>query len=185
MFFDGYEMKFLSIWLTAVLTLYTGSAFAIFKCTTPSGQITFQDFPCGEAKDPQRVGNAAPAKGAHIAPNPIKKAPTQALPMLVIYRRWIDAEQLAIAADRSSLLGPIASMQTIQREVEMLQVPECLKKSNAALLTLVSTTTKNMLEFMSGTGTNELRFLLVERTPLLNQLERALRFAPCPGYNPG
>ena len=118
-------MNFLTIWLTAVLTLYTGSAFAIFKCVTPSGQIAFQDFPCGEATDPQRMGNAAPAKGAYVAPNPIKKAPTQALPMLVIYRRWIDPEQLAIAADRSSLPGPIASMQTIQREVEMLQVPEC------------------------------------------------------------
>lgn len=70
------------------------------------------------------MGYAAQAKGTYVAPNPIKKAPAQALPMLVIYRRWIDAEQLGIAADRSVLLGPIASMQTIQRDFEMLLVPE-------------------------------------------------------------
>ncbi|MDO9568907.1 MAG: hypothetical protein Q7J58_05935 [Hydrogenophaga sp.] len=178
-------MKLWNIWLMAVLTLYTGSTFAIFKCTTPSGHITFQDFPCGEATDPQRMGIAAPAMGTYVAPNPIKKAPAQALPMLMIYRRWIDAEQLAIAADRSALVGPIASMQTIRRDVEMLQVPECLEKSRAALLALVSNTTKNMLEFMSRTGADDLKFFLIERIPLINQFERALRFAPCPGYNAG
>ena len=131
------------------------------------------------------MGNAGPATGTYATPNPIKKAPKEALEMLVIYRRWVDAEQLAIAVDRIALDGPVASMQAIQREIEMIQVPECLGKSRTALLALVTNTTKTMLDFMARTGTDDLKFFLVERTPLINQFERALRFAPCPGYSGG
>lgn len=178
-------MKLWSICFAVVLALCTGSASAITKCTSPSGKITFQDFPCGAPTDPQRMGPAAPVKGTYAAPNPIKKAPPEALAMLVLYRRWVDAEQLAIAVDRPALVGPIASMQTIQREIEVIQIPKCLAKSRTALLVLVKNTTTTMLDFMARTGTADLKFFFVERTPLINQFERALRFAPCPGYNAG
>lgn len=168
-----------------VFLVAAGCANAFVKCVSPNGQVVYQDYPCGGARDPKQVGSQRMPELDIAIPNPWTKSPKQAHQMMSIYRRWIDAERLAIASDRAALTGPIAAMQAIQREIEILRVPECLEKPKNNLYELVRKTTNGMLVFMSGVKPGDFDFFLKERSPLVREFERSLRFVMCEGYSAG
>lgn len=171
--------------LAILLLTASGSSHAVIKCVSPNGQVVYQDFPCEGSRNPQQVTPSNPDEIKIVVPNPWSKSPKQAQQLMSIYRRWIDAEKLAIASNRLALTTPIASLQAIQREIEVLRVPECLEKPKLTLYKLISQSTNSMLVYMSEITPKDFSFFTKERGPLIKEFERSLRFVQCDGYDPG
>ena len=102
-------MKWL-FFLCAVL-FAASPAWAVNKCTGPDGKVVYQDALCGisstnaqEIKTWTNSGYSGdttrPSKTKGVRPNSKLEGPEEAAPLLDLYRRWVDAERLAMATSR-------------------------------------------------------------------------------------
>ena len=134
-----------------VLTLVCTPVWAINKCTGSDGRVTYQEAACPtDAKGAQPIKtweNSSHSSRKAVEPNLQLVGPPAAAPLLDLYRRWADAERLAMATSRVSLATPAASMQALQREAEQLQTPECLAASRKALVELITKSSNAVLQF--------------------------------------
>lgn len=175
--------------LGAALTLFCHPSWAVNKCTSPSGQIAYQDAPCSNAsKTVEKVktwdaklssGHQSSAGLPAINPDLNLKGPAQAKPLLDLYRRWADAERLALATSRIALSGPIAAMQAIQREAESLSGPDCLSEARKALVELTQKSSQGMLEFLGKEALEGMVYTVVYRRELVPAFETAIKKAKC------
>ena len=163
-------------------------AWAVNKCTLPSGEVVYQDAMCAaSSSNSQRVqlwtnsgyqgSGRAPDK--HIQPNKKLEGPEQAAPLLDLYRRWIDAERLAMATSRIALAGPASALQGLQREAQALKSPACLQMAQLSLQTLIGKSAESILQFMGKEEVTGMLYQLVERPKLIPQFEREVANAVC------
>ena len=68
--------------------------------------------------------------------------------MDTLVTRWDDATHVAEATGRIALSGPVATLQSIHREVEKLIVPPCLDEAKSHLLKSMSSTVEGYVAFM-------------------------------------
>jgi hypothetical protein len=185
-----------TIWAAACLAAagmgLGAPALAINKCTGKDGKIVYQDAACGNAVSKSEGvkdwgGNSpgsysgrsrssdAPAVEANIALD----GPPEAAPLLSIYRRWIDAEKLAMKTARIALAGPAATMQAIQRESEAVKVAECMKEARAVLLDLSHKSTAALVQFMGKDELTGMVYQLIDRDKLIRSFEAEVARARC------
>lgn len=107
------------------------------------------------------------------------EGPEQAAPLLDLYRRWIDAERLAMATSRIALAGPASALQGLQREAQALKSPACLQMAQLSLQTLIGKSAESILQFMGKEEVTGMLYQLVERPKLIPQFEREVANAVC------
>lgn len=174
----------------AALALATlAPAYAVNKCTTAAGAVVYQDAPCdAAAKSAQSVktwdntpGNyAAAAAPRQIVPDAKLSGPPQAAQLLGIYRRWIDAERLALATARIALSGPLATMQALNREAEAAGAAACLQDAKRALTDITGRSVEAMLAFMGNRHDIQgMVYQLVDRGRLITAFEQGISQARC------
>lgn len=171
----------------AVVALACGPALAVNKCTLPNGAVVYQDTECeAQTKSAQRVKTWDNTPGSYVAtgrrevqPDRALAGPPQAAQLIDLYRRWIDAERLALATARVSLAGPVAALQSLQREAEALRPLECLTEAKAGLVKLVGRSTHALLQFMGKEEVSGMAYQWVERGPLIGGFERSIGAARC------
>lgn len=180
-------MKYVHV-ITAVFVALCSPAWAVNKCTGPDGKIAFQDAPCDtKSKSVETVktwGNSVQAfsggsTASPIAPNLKLTGPPGSEPLLGLYRRWADAERLAMSTSRISLGGPAANLQALQREVEATKVPACLEGAQKTLATLVTKSTEAILQFMGKEELTGMAYQLVDRRKLIPEFENSITTANC------
>lgn len=66
-----------------------------------------------------------------------------------VSRRFDDALQLALSTSRISLSPVVADLQTIRRDAEDLEVPECAIDAKGWLILYIDTTIEAFLNFMA------------------------------------
>ena len=178
-----------AIFLTAML-LSAAPAWAINQCTGPDGKVVYQDALCGisstnaqEIKTWTNSGYSGdttrPSKTKGVQPNSKLEGPEQAAPLLDLYRRWVDAERLAMATSRIALAGPAAALQGLQREAQALKSPPCLQMAQMSLQTLVGKSVESVLQFMGKEELTGMLYQHVERPKLIPQFEREVANAKC------
>ena len=185
-------MKFTALAFTvAMLFGAAGPAMAINKCTQKDGKVVYQDAPCqntsastGQVKT-WGAGQAAPgavgttsAGFKRVDPNGNLQGPEEATPMLAVYRRWVDAERLASSTARIALAGPVATMQSVQREAEALTVPQCLSDARRALVELTTQSTTGLIEFMRKNEFQSMMYTF-DRGSLVRAFESEIERASC------
>lgn len=99
--------------------------------------------------------------------------------MLALYRRWADAERLALSISRIALGGPAAGLQALQREVETTKVPVCLEGAQKILTTLVTKTTEAILQFMGKEEVTAMAYQIIDRRKLVPEFENSITTANC------
>ena len=168
----------------------TVPAWAINKCTMPGGKVVYQDALCSasstnaqEVKTWVNSGYAGdtpkPTRSKGVQPNTKLEGPEQAAPLLDLYRRWVDAERLAMATSRIALAGPAAALQGLQREAQALKSPPCLQMAQMSLQTLVGKSVESVLQFMGKEELTGMLYQHVERPKLIPQFEREVANAKC------
>lgn len=161
------------------------AAHAVNKCTGPDGAIVYQDAPCSTANAKAKAAevklwtNSSSSGHESIEPNSKIEGPPQADALLNLYRRWVDAERLALSTSRIALAGPAANMQVLQREVEALKVPACLSASHATLKTLISKSVEAILQFMGKEEVTGMLYKIVDKRKLVPEFERSITKAQC------
>lgn len=175
-----------AIFLCAGLLVFP--AWAINKCTGADGRVTYQETACPtSAKDGQQVktwvnsgyrSNATPA-GRDVAPNLNISGPSEAGPLLALYRRWADTERLAFSTSRIALSGPAANMQALQREAESMRSQECLAAAHKTLTELITKSTEAILQFMGKQEVTGMAYQIVHRPKLVPEFESAITSARC------
>lgn len=172
-----------SLITAAILAALCAPAWAINKCTGADGRVVFQDALCDAAT---RTSQTVKIWDAPIADRPVSidpdenlKGPAQAKPLLDLYRRWADAEKLALATGRIALSGPISAMQAIQREAEAMSSPVCLDAARKILVELTQKSSKGLLEFMGKTGLDGMVYTIVDRRKLVPSFEAAIKKSKC------
>lgn len=180
-----------SAWLRvlAVLVVWVcAPAWAVNKCTGADGKVTYQQAACPtSAKDQQQIKTwvnrgyepQKMAAGVLVEPNLKLAGPPQAAPLLALYRRWADAERLALSTSRVALAGPAAGLQGLQREAEALQAPQCLADARKALLALVTKSTEAILQFLGKEELTAMVYQRVSRPGLIQDFEKAVAAAQC------
>jgi hypothetical protein len=167
----------------SVLAALCSPAWAVNKCTLNDGRVVYQDTVCAAtSKTSQSVKTwDAPIADRQVPTNPDEniKGPAQAKPLLDLYRRWADAEKLALATGRIALSGPIATMQAIQREAEAMTSPACLDAARKLLVELTQKSSKGLLEFMGKTGLDGMVYTIVDRRKLVPAFEAAIKKSKC------
>lgn len=177
---------------TALLFAAAGPALAINKCTQKDGKVVYQDAPCQNAAtgvetvktwgagqaDAGATGTTA-AGFKRVDPNSNMAGPAEAGQLLAIYRRWVDAERLASATGRIALSGPVATMQAVQREAEIVTVPACLGDAKAALIDLTTKSTTALIEFMRKNELQSMVYSVVDRGALIRAFEGRIESASC------
>lgn len=170
----------------AALAFGAAGAMAANKCTGADGRVVYQDFPCSSAaKGTEAVKTWDNTPGNYLGYQEMKEpslkltGPPQAKPLLDIYRRWIDAEKLATVSSRVALSGPAASLQSIQRELESVPVPECMAKAKAAFLELSAKAAAMVLAFMDKNEAPSTLYQLRDRPKLVGEFETAVERARC------
>ena len=116
---------------------------------------------------------------AEVNPDLHLKGPAQARPLLDLYRRWADAERLALSTGRIALSGPIAAMQAIQREAEIITSPACLDDARKALVDLTQKSSQGLLEFMGKEALEGMVYTVVYRRELVPKFETAIKKSKC------
>lgn len=158
-------------------------AWAINKCTGADGKVVYQDAPCAaSAKTNTQVKTwDAPLSDRALAVEPDLnlKGPEQAKPLLDLYRRWADAEKLALATGRIALSGPVAAMQAIQREAEAMRSPACLDAARKILVDLTQKSSAGLLDFMAKTKLDGMVYTVVERRQLVPAFEAEIKKSKC------
>jgi len=174
--------------VTLSLACACAPAWAIYKCTSANGQVTFQDIPCDngfkhseviKAREGNVLQSSATAK-SNVQPNTAIKGPPQASAMLALYRRWADAERLAFSTARIALATPIASLQALKREAEALEIHECLARAKDALNVLIGKSNEAVLRFAAQEEVTSMLYTIVERPKLIPKFEREVGSADCP-----
>jgi hypothetical protein len=171
----------------AALLLTASPAWAVNKCTI-GGKVVYQDLMCGTAStNAEQVktwtnsgyqGDRRTPKKA-VAPNLQLQGHAQAAPLIDLYRRWADAERLAMATSRIALAGPAAALQALQREAQALKSPPCLQMAQLSLQTLVGKSVESILQFMGKEEITGMLYQYVERPKLIPQFEREVTGARC------
>lgn len=160
-------------------------AEAVNKCTSKDGKVIYQDAACGNsAAAGERVKTWENSPGSYFGvrethPNEKLQGPSQAAPMLKLYRRWIDAERLALSTGRIALSGPVASLQTLQREIESLDVISCLSDSKLALVALTTKSTITLLQFMQKDELSGMVYKFLDRPKLVSAFEASMENSGC------
>ena len=167
--------------------LAAGPVWAVNKCVSANGQVTYQEATCpNTAKDSQAVktwvnsgygSSGSPRKS--VDPNLKLQGPPEAASLLNMYRRWADAERVAMATSRISLSGPAATLQALQREVEALATPDCLKIAHQKLTELVTKSSEAILQFMGKEEVTGMAYQIVRRPELIPAFESAITRAQC------
>lgn len=167
-------------------------AWAINKCTLADGSVVYQDALCSVAAKsaaPVKTWENTPgsySRGAATArrvdPNEKLTGPPQSAALVGIYRRWIDAEKLALSTPRIALAGPIATMQALARDAEGVRVPACMADAKAALGSITAKSASALLSFMGDKNDIVgMVYQLVDREKLLTDFERGVTTARCDG----
>lgn len=172
----------------ATLLLAISPAWAVNKCTLPGGKVVYQDLMCGtsstnaeQIKTWTNTGyqGARPSRQKAVEPNLKLEGPEQAAALLDFYRRWADAERLAMATSRIALAGPAAALQALQREAQAFKSPPCLQMAQLSLQTLVGKSVESILQFMGKEEITGMLYQYVERPKLIPQFEREVANARC------
>lgn len=178
--------------LAAALIACASPALAINKCTQKDGKVVYQDAPCQNTStgtaQVKTWGAGQAAAGAvgttaagfkTVEPNTNLQGPPAAAPLLTIYRRWLDAERLAMSTSRIALAGPVASMQAVQREAEGVSVPACLGDAKKALVDLSAQSTTALIEFMRKNELASMVYTFADRGSLIRAFETSVERASC------
>lgn len=176
----GAGVKLLALLLGCLVSLM---AHAVNKCTGADGAVVYQDAACSNtaAKSGQvKVWtNASDPERDSSAPNPKLEGPPQAEALLGLYRRWADAERLALSTGRIALSGPAANLQALQRESELLKVPACLGAAHATLNTLIAKSVEAILFFMSKEELPGIAYQVAGKRRLIPEFESSIAKARC------
>ncbi len=157
-------------------------AMAINKCTGPDGKVVFQDAGCDtttKTAEKVKTWDNTPARLNAVEPDLAIVAPPQARTLLELYRRWADAEKLALATGRIALAGPVATMQALQREVESMVPPPCLAAPHKLLAELTKKSTQGLLDFMAKQALDGMVYTVVDRKRLIPAFEVAVKKVKC------
>lgn len=178
--------------VVGVAALFVGEAQAINKCTQKDGKIVYQDAPCqntaanNETVKTWGAGQAAPSAGGttaagfkRVEPNGNMEGPAEAAQLLAIYRRWVDAERLALSTGRIALSGPVATMQAVQREAENVKVPECLDDAKKSLVELTRKSVTALIQFMRKNEFDSMIYTIGDRGDLVRTFESHIERASC------
>ena len=174
--------------LFAAALLLVAPAWAINKCTLPGGKVVYQDAMCdANSSNAEKVktwensgySSTRSASSKAVEPNLKLEGPGQAAPLLDLYRRWADAERLAMATSRIALAGPAGALQVLQREAQAIKSPPCLQMARMSLQTLVSKSVESILQFMGKEELTGMLYQHVERPKLIPQFEREVANARC------
>ena len=172
----------------ALCAALSGPTWAVNKCTLEDGRIVYQDAACGittkSSKDVKTWTNdgyagASKSSNTTVTPNLKLVGPPGSEQLLGLYRRWADAERLALSTSRIALGGPAANLQALQREVEALKVPECLVPAQKALTTLVTKSTEAILQFMAKEELTGMVYQIVDKRKLVPEFESAVTSPAC------
>ncbi|MBB4845002.1 hypothetical protein HNP55_003548 [Paucibacter oligotrophus] len=169
--------------------LAAAPSWAVNKCTLADGRVVYQDASCGnEVKSTEAVKTwvsngiepgARSRSSRDVAPNLKLAGPAQAKGLLDLYRRWADADRLARTTGRIALAGPVANLQSLQREAEAVVVPECLFPASKALTTLITKSTEAIIEFMGKQEIKNMVYEIVDKPKLIPEFENAVSTARC------
>lgn len=175
-------MKLLALSIAAALAL-TSPAWAINKCTGADGRIAYQETPCGNASkaaEQVKTWDSKLSGGSNsVNPDLNLKGPVQAKPLLELYRRWADAERLALSTSRIALSVPISTLQAIQREAEGMSSPACLDESRKVLVELTQKSSQGLLNFLGKQALDGMEYTMVYRRELVTKFESAIKKAKC------
>ena len=170
----------------ALVALYAGAmpAWAVNKCTGADGKVSFQDAPCdakAKAAEKVKTWENAPVytQRAEVAPDLKIEQTKENKALLDLYRRWADAEKLALSTGRIALAAPVANMQAIQREAETLVVPTCLSEAKNTFAELTKKSVQGMLDFMSKERLDGMVYTVVDRRNLIPAFELSVKSARC------
>lgn len=181
-------MKIKKTTLLTVSLLMTAPAWAVNKCTLPGGKVVYQDAMCGTSStNAEQIktwtnsgyGGDRTASSKVVAPNVRLEGPEQAAQLIDLYRRWADAERLAMATSRIALAGPAAALQGLQREAQAMKAQPCLNLALLSLQTLVGKSVESILQFMGKEEVTGMLYQIVERPKLIPQFEREVANAKC------
>lgn len=172
----------------AASSLAVSPAWAVNKCTGPGGSVVFQDAPCAaESKKSEAVkvwgGNTSYSARAvaQTKPNLQMDLGTPGARLVELYRRWADAETLALSTARIALAKPVADLQALQREAESLAIAVCFEGAKAALVKLIAKNVAVMISFMGKEEISGMVYQFVERGQLIKEFESQAKNANCPG----
>ena len=157
-------------------------AIAINKCTGPDGRVVFQDALCdtnAKTTESVKIWDSKLARPTSVEPDLAIVAPPTAKPLLDLYRRWADAEKLALSTGRIALAGPVANMQALQREVESMALPQCLAEPHKLLTELTKKSTQGLLDFMSKQALDGMVYTVVDRRKLIPAFEASIKKIKC------
>lgn len=167
----------------ALLAVLAGQAGAVNKCTGADGKVTYQEKACDVGGQKLKIYGDSPESPAKTrsdkTPNLSLKGPDGSEPLLNLYRRWADAERLAMTSSRIALAGPAANMQAIQREVEVIKVPQCVEDAKKQLVALVTKSTEAILQFMAKEEVTSMVYQAVDKRKLITAFETAIGDALC------
>lgn len=172
-----------SIVATALLATLCAPSWAVNKCTGADGNVVYQDTACdvkSKAAVQVKTWDAPIAdRAVAVEPNLDLTGPPQAKPLLELYRRWADAEKLALATGRIALSGPVAAMQAIQREAEAFRSSPCLDSARKILVELTQKSSEGLLQFMAREGLDGMVYTVVDRRKLIPAFETAIKKSKC------
>jgi hypothetical protein len=171
--------------VTAIIAaLCIAPAWAINKCTV-NGKVVYQELPCeAQSQRSEQVktwaGNTTQS-GSPARRNPDLgiKGPAQAAPLLALYRRWADAEKLALSTSRIALAQPVAALQSLQREIETAPVDACMATPRDHLKTLVKQNVDVMIDFMGRQDLSSMAYQFVHRAKLIAAFEDSVKTSKC------
>lgn len=172
----------------ALLAVLCSRAWAVNKCTLADGKIVYQDAACGITtktsvdvktwtNDGYSGQRTKPAD--NVTPNLKLVGQPGSEALLELYRRWADAERLALSTGRIALAGPAANLQALQREVEALKVPECLAGAQKILATLITKSSEAILRFMGKDELTGMVYQIVDKRKLVPEFEAAVTSSSC------
>lgn len=172
-----------------IAVLLAAPAWAVNKCTLPSGKVVYQDALCTPESTNREevrtwnnagyVGHRPPAPPKPIEPNAKLKGPPQAAPLLGLYQRWVDAERLAMSTSRIALAAPATTLQALRREVEAMQAPACIEDARMSLEALVNKSAEAVLQFMGKEEVTGLLYQHIERGQLITKFEQDVAAISC------
>lgn len=175
-----FQQLLITLTLAAVLC---APAWAINKCTGPDGKVTYQDAPCDtKSKTTEQVktwDSKMSSDPVAVNPDINLQGPALAKPLLDLYRRWADAERLALSTSRVALSGPVAAMQAIQREAEAFVSPPCLDGARKILVDLTKKSSDGLLQFMAKEALEGMVYTVVDRRKLVPAFESAVKKSKC------
>lgn len=159
-------------------------AWAVNKCTGADGKVSLQDMPCdakAKAAEKVKTWENAPVytQRAEVTPDLKIEQTKENKALLDLYRRWADAEKLALSTGRIALAGPVANMQAIQRDAEALTVPACLSEAKSTFAELTKKSVQGMLDFMSKERLDGMVYTVVDRKKLIPAFELSVKTARC------